>query len=352
MTRSMRGTALALLLSGTIVTGTNSVAEDGVGDLGIYAADPSVIATEHGYIAVESRRGHSLFVRVAPTISELAEAKAVRVWSDKQGLREVWAPEIVFRDDRYEIYFAAGAGSQHRMYAIQSLQPAADYGEAEELLLPDNKWAIDGLPFTFSGKDYFVWSGWQGDTDVQQDIYVAQVDADGRVLAPRVRIASPDQHWENVAGQRPTINEAPQPIVDPAGQLHVAYSANGSWGENYCIADLRLQKGGDPLDSDDWFKSDGCLFGANPESLAPEGTRATASKGVGHHSFVLANGDIGDTRADDWMPFLFHGVPAQEEPSNFWAARKWHLGTFRWIPDIEYVAGDKSDSGWSIAFRE
>ncbi|HEY8576917.1 MAG TPA: glycoside hydrolase family 43 protein [Devosia sp.] len=324
------------------------------GDTGIIAADPSVIRTADGLVAVESLGGHSLVVRLAPDLAGLAKAKKVRVWSDRDKLGEVWAPEIVFRDGRYEIHFAAGRGSAHRMYKISSGTADADYGEAIPLALPEDKWAIDGMPFRYRGVDYFVWSGWAGDTDVRQDLYLVRLDAEGQPQGQRVLIASPDQPWENVAGETPTINEGPQPIVDPDGQLHVVYSANGSWGPNYCLADLRLKAGADPMDPAGWSKSPGCLFGANPETLAPDGTRAETAKGVGHHSFILPDGDVeqGGAAGEQPLPFLFHGVPAEQEPSNFWAARKWFAGRYQWVPDVAYGAGDKADSGWSLRFAE
>lgn len=331
----------------------DSVTNEETGLLGIRGADPSVIKTKDGYVAIESRAGRRMFVRVAPTLQDLAAAKAHRIWSDPDRLGDVWAPEILFRNGQYEVYFTAGVDRFHRMYTIQSDRPTAGFGDAREIELPDNKWAIDGVPFSYRGADYFVWSGWQGDTDVRQDIFIAPMNGEGKVELPRVAIASPDRPWENVAGETPSINEGPQPIVDPAGQLHIVYSANGSWGENYCLSDLRLIAGGNPLDPADWHESDGCLFGANPSTLAPSGTLAAKAKGVGHHSFILPDGDPGAIRdPGGHIPFLYHGVPAEEEPANFWAARQWYVGTFRWVPDVSYGTGERNALGWSIAFRE
>jgi GH43 family beta-xylosidase len=268
-------------------------------------------------------------------------------------LGEIWAPEIVFRNGRYSVYFAAGVGSDHRMYEISSAEPDTGYGDASEVPLPEDKWAIDGLPFTFEGRDYFVWSGWQGDTDVRQDIFIVRLNGDGMPEGSRSLITSPDQPWENIAGETPSINEGPQPIVDPAGQLHIVYSANGSWNSNYCLADLRLAADGDPMDASAWAKSQGCQFGANPKTLAEGATLATRAKGVGHHSFVLSDGNPETSEeAGATTPFLYHGVPADMEPSNFWAARMWFIGTYQWIPDVTYVRGEQRDTGWGLKFTE
>jgi GH43 family beta-xylosidase len=349
--------AVLILVSSTTALGASTVAADTAAELagntGIYAADPSVIQTEDGYVAVESREGRTLFVRVAPSLEELAKARPVSIWSDAEGLGEVWAPEIVLRSGSYEVYFAAGRGSNHRMYSIESEEPAANYGKATEIVLPDDKWAIDGLPFTYRGVDYFIWSGWQGDSDVQQDIFIARLNLGGNAIAPRVLIASPDQPWENVAGETPSINEGPQPIIDPAGQLHVVYSANGSWGPNYCLADLRLRAGGDPLDPEAWFESDGCLFGANRDTLGEGAAPAEDAKGIGHHSFILPNGEVEHSEeAEGLKPFLYHGVLAELQPRNFWAARTWYIGSYQWVPDVTYGSGENSDTGWSLRFSE
>lgn len=352
-------TAAALLIVSGVCTnisaalGQAEVTADLSGNTGIYAADPSVIHTDDGYVAVESRSGRTLLVRVAPSLAELAETRAVRIWSDREGLGEVWAPEIVFRNGLYVVYFAAGRGSNHHMYSISSMEPAANYGGAAEVLLPDDKWAIDGLSFSYRGAEYFTWSGWQGDTDVRQDIFIVRLGVDGEPEAPRVLIGSPDQPWENIARETPSINEGPQPITDPAGQLHIVYSANGSWGPNYCLADLRLRADGDPLDAEDWFESDGCLFGANEDTLAEDATLARGAKGVGHHSFILPDGDVEHAEgAESPRPFLYHGVPADENPLNFWAARRWFIGSYQWVPDVTYGSGERSDTGWSLQFSE
>ncbi|GAA0806036.1 glycoside hydrolase family 43 protein [Spirilliplanes yamanashiensis] len=321
---------------------------------GLRAADPSVIRVGGTYVSVQSIDDHSLHVRQASTPDGLAAAPARQVWSDTRGLGEVWAPEIVRDGGRYWIYFAAGRGAAHRMYAISSASPDTGYTAETRLALPDDKWAIDGVPFVFNGQRWFVWSGWAGDTDVEQNLYVARMSGPTTVTGARHVISQPREPWERVVGN-PYINEAPEPIRDPDGRLHVVYSANGSWSDQYCVADLRLRAGGDPAHVWDWYKSNGCLFGSHAATMMPGWTPTVHADGPGHHTFVLLDGDIATSPpAGPRFPLLYHAVPKGMPYS--WANRHWHTGTFCWWGATTYrranVPGATSDTGFGLKFFE
>lgn len=76
-------------------------------------------------------------------------------------------------NDRYHISFTADRSSAHRMYVISSTRADGGYAVERKLALPDDKWAIDGTLFTFAGKRWFVWSGWAGDSNNEQNPYLA-----------------------------------------------------------------------------------------------------------------------------------------------------------------------------------
>ena len=314
------------------------------------AADPSVIRVNSTYISVQSINDSTLAVRQASSVDGLASATATTVWSNPSALREVWAPEIVYDGGRYYIYFAAGLGSAHRMHVISSTSAASGYGSATQMTLPDNKWAIDGTSFWFNDQRWFVWSGWAGDTNVEQNIYIARMNSATTVTGSRFIISQPRESWERVVGN-PFINEGPEPIKDPNGQLHIAYSANGSWSDRYCVADLRLRAGGDPTYVWDWFKSNGCLFGSHRDTMMSGWDPTLNVNGPGHHSFVLLNGDI-NTRppAGSAFPMVYHAVP--KNMSYSWANRSWFSGSFMWWGNTTYSRGDGANTGWSLKYFE
>lgn len=316
-------------------------------------ADPSVLRVGSTYYSVESADGR-LYVRSAPSTAELLTAPGIRIWTDL-GRGEIWAPEITFIDGRFYIYFSAGEGANHRMYVISSTSPDSGYGDDEQKLnLPDDKWAIDGAAFTFNSQLWFVWSGWAGDTNVEQNLYIARMSNPTTPTGQRHIISQPREPWERVVGN-PFVNEAPEPIKDPNGQLHIVYSANGSWSEQYCLGDLRLRAGGDPTYVWDWYKSNGCVMGSNPSTMMAGFSATRAVNGPGHHSFVLLNGDISTSPpAGQKFPLMYHAV-AKDEPYS-WDNRRWRAGAFGFYPNISYsrnnVPGDNINSGYSIGFFE
>ncbi|MFF5082864.1 glycoside hydrolase family 43 protein [Actinoplanes sp. NPDC000266] len=317
------------------------------------AADPSVIRVGATYVGVQSTGG-GIAVRQGSSPEAVATATARTVWSDTRNLGEVWAPEIVLDGGRYYIYFSAGRASAHRMYVISSTSAASGYGGETQVALPDNKWAIDGSMFVFNGQRWFVWSGWAGDTNVEQNIYIARMSSPYAATGARYVISQPREGWERVVGN-PFINEGPEPIRDPDGRLHIVYSANGSWSDQYCLADLRLRAGGDPTYVWDWYKSNGCLFGSNRATMMPGWDPTLTVNGPGHHTFVLLNGDIATSPpAGPRFPFMYHAV-AKGTPYA-WENRYWYTGTFVWWGNSTYsranVPGPTSDTGFSLKFFE
>ncbi len=318
------------------------------------AADPSVLRVGGTYVGVQSIGDAGIAVRQASSTDGLAAAAPRTVWTDSGNLGEVWAPEIHFDGGRYYIYFTAGRGSLHRMYVISSATADTGYTAATRLALPDDKWAIDGTMFILNGQRWLVWSGWAGDTNVEQNLYIARMTSPTTATGARYVISQPRESWERVVGN-PYINEAPEAIRDPNGRLHIVYSANGSWSDQYCLGELRLRAGGDPTYVWDWYKSNGCLFGSNRATMMPGWDPTLTVNGPGHHSFVLLNGDITTSPpAGPRFPLMFHAVP--KGTPYTWANRYWYTGSFCWWDGTTYsranVPGAPTDTGYSLKFFE
>ena len=347
--------ALVLALAGAFGLWQNvsSAPDAEAAQTAMRAADPSVIRIGGTYLSVQSTGG-GIAVRQAASTDGLAAAPARQVWSDTRGRGEVWAPELTFDGGRYYIYFTAGVGAAHRMFVISSTTADSGYGAETQLALPDNKWAIDGAMFTFNGQRWFVWSGWSGDTNVEQNIYLARMTSPTTPTGARFVISQPRESWGRVVGN-PFINEGPEVIRDPNGQLHIVYSANGSWSDQYCLADLRLRAGGDPSYVWDWYKSNGCLFGSNRATMMAGWDPTLYVNGPGHHSFVLLNGDISTSPpAGSKFPLMFHAVP--KGTAYTWGNRYWYTGSFCWWGNTTYsranVPGANTDTGFSLKFFE
>ncbi|MFE2752058.1 glycoside hydrolase family 43 protein [Actinosynnema sp. NPDC059335] len=348
----------ALLLSGPPALAAEPDAADAcgfsaLGRTGLRAADPSVIRVGGNYISAQVGGG-GIQVRQASSPDGLAAAPARLVWRDADNLGSVWAPEIVRDNGRYYIYFTAGNDSAHRMYAISSTSPDTGYTREVRLALPGDRWAIDGVPVTYNGQRYFIWSGWECTTNVEQNLYIARMADPLTPVGNRYVISQPREPWERVVGD-PFINEAPEVIKDPNGQLHVTYSANGSWSEQYCVADLRLRAGGDPTYVWDWYKSNGCLFGSNRATMMTGWDPTLYVNGPGHHTFALLDGDIATSPpAGPKFPMMYHAV-AKGTPYH-WDNRYWYTGTFVWWGNTTYrranVPGPTADTGWSLKFFE
>ena len=318
-------------------------------------ADPSVLLhTDNHFYSVESTGG-GVAIRKAGELGALGVAEPLTVWTGgDDGPSGVWAPEIVQDEDKFLIYFAAGPADRKTTYAISSDHPGGGYTADEtKVKLPDDKWAIDGVLFRYGGELWFTWSGWEGEENVEQNLYICRMASPTEPKGERYIISQPREPWERVVGE-PYINEGPEAIVDPAGQLHIVYSADGSWSESYCLADLRLKEGGDPTNVWDWYKSNGCLMGSKGDQMMDGWEKTNEVNGPGHHTFALPAAIDGRSDPGVEHPFMYHAVSKGSEYS--WGKREWFAGSFNWVDDITYsrenVPGDNQNVGWSLKFNE
>lgn len=275
--------------------------------------DPWVIRKDGLYYYCYSASA-GIWVNRAARIEEAVQFTGRRVWTpEKTGpaSRHLWAPELHFLHGRWYIYFAAddGDNANHRIFvlAARTADPTGEYEFKGQLKLQPDKWAIDGSILHHAGEFYFIWSGWQGDTDVQQDLFIARLSDPLTVATPRVLISSPEHPWEKHG--RPLVNEGPTALYQQ-DKVFIVYSASGSWGNHYCLGLLTLT-GRDPLQRSSWTKRPSPVFAGTPEVISP-----------GHASFTKS-----PDGTEDWI--IYH---AAKHLNSGWS-RNVRMQPFTWAAD-------------------
>ncbi len=243
-------------------------------------ADPWIIHQDSFYHYCYSSQG-SIWIKTVNDIRALATSEGRAIWTPPPGReysKEIWAPELHSIDDVWYVYFAAddGDNANHRMYVLRSEDESieSDFSFMGQIADSSDKWSIDGTVWQYNGKRYFIWSGWEGDINEQQNLYIAEMASPTQIKGPRVLISSPEYEWEKRGSSEelPTINEGPQ-VLQNSGVWHIVYSASGSWSDHYCLGRLQLT-GTDPLQKSSWTKIGKPVF---------EGTDCVISPG--HCSF-------------------------------------------------------------------
>lgn len=272
------------------------------------SADPWVIHHEGFYYHCESRNQDSIYIRRSRCFTDLSAQPSEMVWSAPalgSNSKAVWAPELHFLDGKWYIYYAAddGLNENHRMWVLESMtnDPLGPYRCRG--CLETCGWAIDGTVLERNGSLYFVWSGWPGSTNGQQNLYIASMSNPWTISGGRVLISAPEHPWETVDM---AICEGPQ-VLQRNGKTFIIYSASGSWTADYCLGMLELT-GSDPLHPRSWTKR-GCVF-----------AKTELVWGIGHCSFVQsADG------SEDWI--IYH---AKSKKKKGWNDRHVHAQRFGW----------------------
>lgn len=254
-------------------------------------------------------------------MSELRNAEVKTVWTPPatgMNAKQIWAPEIHLLQGKWYFYYAAddGLNENHRMWVLENTAEDPFTGtwvDKGALELPGNKWAIDGTAFEHKGQLYFLWSGWEGDLNVRQDIYISKLANPWTAEGDRVLLSRPDHDWEKNGGT-PAINEAPQ-FLQKGDKMFIVYSASGCWTDDYTLGLLSAPITADPLNAASWTKHSEPVFEKNPSGQA---------YGPGHNSFFSSSDG-----AEDWI--LYHANPLTGQGCG--GERSPRMQKFTWTAD-------------------
>jgi len=276
-----------------------------------HCRDPYVIRHNNKYYRCFSFGASSIGVAYADTIDALRDAEPITVYTAPAGTaysKELWAPELHIIDGKCYIYVACddGENRNHRMYVLEnnSDDPAAPYTMHSQITDPTDKWAIDGTVMPLGGKMYFIWSGWEGDVNVCQNLYIAEMADPFTLCGERHLLSVPTFEWEKrgASDTLPLINEGPFAFKHN-GKQYLTYSASGSWCEHYCIALLELT-GDNPLKQNSWHKYPAPILCTNEQV-----------KGAGHCSLLMD---------EDGTHVFFHAWDKEETNICWNTVALWH----------------------------
>ncbi|MFV0541704.1 MAG: family 43 glycosylhydrolase [Aestuariibaculum sp.] len=263
-----------------------------------------------GYYYYTHTLGNRLMLWKTKNLADLKNAESKLIWTPPIGTeysKEIWAPEFHIINNKWYVYFAAddGNNNNHRMYVLENKSEDPFKGTWEfkgKIAASPDRWAIDGNVFTYKNHMYMIWSGWEGDTNGQQNIYIAKMINPWTIDGRRVLISEPTYNWEKqgdlddeINPPHVSVNEGPQ-FLQHDEDVFIIYSANGCWTDFYNLGMLQLT-GENPMNPQAWTKHSEPIFTKSETNgvYAP-----------GHNSFFKS-----PDGTEDWI--LYH---ANDNPGN------------------------------------
>ncbi|MGN6493629.1 MAG: glycoside hydrolase family 43 protein [Agriterribacter sp.] len=264
-----------------------------------------------GYYYYTHTLGNRITIWKTKNIADLKTAEQKTIYTPPEGTmwsKELWAPEIHFINNKWYVYYAAddGKNDNHRMYVLENASADPMKGEwtwKGKVADPADKWAIDGNVFTYAQQLYMIWSGWEGDTNGQQNIYIAKMKNPWTIDGKRVCISRPTYNWETIGDLNDAanpahvnVNEGPQSLMH-GDKLHIVFSASGCWTDFYTLGLLTFTGKDNLLDSTAWKKKPVPLFKQSKEN---------AVYAPGHNSFFKS-----PDGTQDWLLYHANALPGQ-----------------------------------------
>ncbi|WP_169306545.1 family 43 glycosylhydrolase [Cohnella pontilimi] len=256
-------------------------------------ADPWMMKHPDGWYYFTKTTGGNVTLWRSKSITGVDAGDSKVVWTPPANTsysQNIWAPELHYLDYKWYIYFAAddGRNESHRMYVLEneSADPfTGTWTFKGKISDSTDRWAIDGTVLEAGGIKYFIWSGWEGTTNVKQNLYIAQMTNPWTIGSERVLISSPTYPWET--NTDPKVNEGPEVIVK-GNTINLVYSASGSWTDTYSLGLITASISSNLLDPTSWTKKNTPIFQSGNGIYAP-----------GHASFVKS-----PDGSEDWI--IYH----------------------------------------------
>ncbi|MEP6951457.1 MAG: family 43 glycosylhydrolase [Ginsengibacter sp.] len=272
-------------------------------------ADPWCIYKD-GYYYYTNTTGRNITIWKTKNMGNLATAEKKIIWTPPAKgpySKEIWAPEIHYLRGRWYAYFAADSGRNfdHRIYVLENGSNDPMQGTwvmKGKLTTPEDKWAIDASVFENNGKIYLIWSGWKGDVNGEQDIYIAVMKNPWTAEGRRTLVSAPTYNWETIGDlnnpndvHHVSVNEGPE-ILKHSNKLFLIYSASGCWTDTYALGMLTADANADLMKASSWTKTDHPVFKQSPKNkVYATGHNSFFTSPDGNEDYILyhANGEPG-----------------------------------------------------------
>jgi GH43 family beta-xylosidase len=215
-------------------------------------ADPYVVVHDDYFYYCHVQQDKAIFIRKAKTLDDIGKAEAIQVWPlpGKPFEESIWAPELHRLDGKWYIYFANGPKvehySQQRMYVIEGIgddPQTAQYSMKGKIADSTDQWAIDGTVLNMpDGQRYFVWSGWDTQDNMVQNLYVAKMSNPWTLLGERVYQSHKGLIAPGHASFVLTPDEAYGWMI-----FHTARHAGAGWDRQVRLAAFEMTPDGTPV---------------------------------------------------------------------------------------------------------
>ncbi|WP_438495856.1 family 43 glycosylhydrolase [Paenibacillus sp. IHBB 3054] len=289
-------------------------------------ADPWVYKHTDGFYYFTKTTGGNVTLWKSAQLTTIDAAPTKVVNTGGSG---IWAPELHYINGAWYIYYAMDDGDNvnHRMYVMENTSADPTTGTWQfkgQITDAADKWAIDGTVLQVNGELYFIWSGWEGDINVRQNLYIAHMSNPWTIDSGCIEISRPTHSWET--NHSPHVNEGPQVIVR-GGVISLVYSASGSWTDDYCLGLITADTSSDLMNPASWVKRSQPIFSS-----------ANGLYGPGHHSFTTS---VDGT--EDWI--VYHVAKYRGAGWN----REVRTQPFSWNADQTPNLGAPADPDHPIA---